>query len=582
MEALPSIISGAAFVSAEDFGGGEIGNIIEAKKKADYQNYINDLMKNPGKLAALVAKMQQPLNQGLQQAVGNSVQGNMAERGLSQAPGIFAASESQALAPYYQQNQNAAMQSVLQMLGMQSGTFGNPTNNAPALQMFLKSLQGGGSGSSGGGGVGELRPAVSRRLSSIHRPVATRLDGILRGQQHQQGRLWVSLLTCILGGLGRGGNEFAEARSANEQEKRQKLEQQFKMQQFKMQMEELNQRLATGKAPQYSGSYQTPTGQEVSRMRDPLTGKMSEVPGGQGRVPNPPATKAKYADLKQDAKGKWWGLNTQTQQMEQIPGQDEFKAAPKVTAGGKVNPIITAQIGKPPDASAYPKGEDDPVYKAKMKQWGVQAETVANRMAQQRGIGYNFSKIGTWINQDGELVPATSGQALAGGFVQPAPGFQALSKQAQFQEMNNASGKLRSAIQALEPGDAFSPEQVAKLSLAAKSPDVGTFSAIVSNMASSTLNEHQQDYLIWLQQMGERILSLRNVAGMGQGAQDLRSAIQATLPNISSGTKEFALKRLDAVDNQINLLQKGIPKVSRITGNQGGRTQRSIVVSRRM
>ena len=372
-----------------------------------------------------------------------------------------------------------------------------------------------------------------------------------------------ALLQSILGGIGRTGNEYAEARSANQAEKQKQQELQFKLQQFKSQMDELNQRLAAGKAPQYVGSYQAPTGQRINTERNPLTGALSDSPGGQQRLPAA-ANKPKYADLKQAADGKWWGLNAETQKMEPIPGQDEFKAAPKPGSQAKVNPIITAQIGKPPDPSAYPKGEDDPIYKAKAKQWGVQAETVTNRMAQQRGIGYNMSRPGAYVTPDGELVTATAATALANGYVPSSPAFNAMSKQAQFQEMNNASGKLRSAIQALEPGDAFSPDQVAKLNLAAKSPDGGVFTAIVSNLASSTTNERQQDYLIWLQQMGERILSLRNVAGMGQGAQDLRSAIQATLPNISSGTKEFALRRLDAVDNQINLLQKGIPKVSGI------------------
>src|ERR1035438_7801983 len=138
-----------------------------------------------------------------------------------------------------------------------------------------------------------------------------------------------SWLQAILQGAGRAGGDVAEAKQANFAQKQKVLEQQLKMQQFKMQMDELNQRLASGKAPQYSGSYQTPTGQEVSRMRDPLTGKMTEVPGGQGRVPNPPTAKPKYADLKQDAQGKWWGLNTESQKMEQVPGQDEFKAVQK-------------------------------------------------------------------------------------------------------------------------------------------------------------------------------------------------------------------------------------------------------------
>src|ERR1035441_1240986 len=154
MDALPQILSGGMA------GAGTIGNLIEAKKKADYQNYINDLMQHPEKLAALVQKMQKPMDNALVQGVTNQVQGNMAERGLSQAPGIFAASQSQALAPYEQQNYNTALSSVMNMLGMPAGTFGQSQNNSGAWQMFMKTLQpgggGGGGGSSQGGGFSDF------------------------------------------------------------------------------------------------------------------------------------------------------------------------------------------------------------------------------------------------------------------------------------------------------------------------------------------------------------------------------------------------------------------------------------------
>jgi hypothetical protein len=127
------------------------GNILEDVKKNEYQNFVLNLVKNPNQLAALISKLQQPLNNGLTQAVGNQVQGNLAERGLSQAPGVFAASESQALAPFYQQNQNTATQALLSALGLPAGTFGQPANTSGALGLFMNSLkqrQGGG-GSTG-------------------------------------------------------------------------------------------------------------------------------------------------------------------------------------------------------------------------------------------------------------------------------------------------------------------------------------------------------------------------------------------------------------------------------------------------
>lgn len=145
---LPSIISGGSFAS------GTIGNILEERKRANYQNMIMDIIKNPAKLAALVAKLQKPMDNALVQGVTNQVQGNMAERGLSQAPGIFAGNLAQSLAPYEQQNYNSALNAVMQTLGMPAGTFGAPMNNSGALQLFLKSLQRPAQGGGGNAGTG--------------------------------------------------------------------------------------------------------------------------------------------------------------------------------------------------------------------------------------------------------------------------------------------------------------------------------------------------------------------------------------------------------------------------------------------
>src|ERR1035441_2705544 len=86
-------------------------------------------------------------------------------------------------------------------------------------------------------------------------------------------------LTSILQGVGRTGNELAEAKYNNAQDKQKQLEQQQKMQKFKMQMEELQQRLATGKAPQVADAYTNAEGRRVTTERSPLTGALSDRVG---------------------------------------------------------------------------------------------------------------------------------------------------------------------------------------------------------------------------------------------------------------------------------------------------------------
>jgi hypothetical protein len=95
----------------------------------------------PQQLAQMVSGAQQPLNAALVQAVTGNVNANLAEQGLSQAPGLIATAESQALAPFQQNNQQAALQLVLQKLGLPAEfarTIPPNSNLAPLLAMLFK------------------------------------------------------------------------------------------------------------------------------------------------------------------------------------------------------------------------------------------------------------------------------------------------------------------------------------------------------------------------------------------------------------------------------------------------------------
>lgn len=136
------------------FGTGELGNILEGVKQsklqsqqADYNKYLTALVKDPAQISKMATAEAAPLSQALTQALNNNVQGDLAQRGLSQAPGIFAASETQAQAPYIQQNQNTALQAVLQQLGLPVSSmasaatnFRPPTDLSGLLGQFLKSF----------------------------------------------------------------------------------------------------------------------------------------------------------------------------------------------------------------------------------------------------------------------------------------------------------------------------------------------------------------------------------------------------------------------------------------------------------
>jgi len=131
-------------------------------------------------------------------------------------------------------------------------------------------------------------------------------------------------------------------------------------------------------------------------------------------------------------------------------------------------------------------------------------------------------------------------------------------KQAQMKDIETASSKARESIQNLKQGD-FSPDQVLKLQKAMSEEDAGAVHTLMQNLAMRATTEAQQDFIIWITQLNERAMSLRNIAGMGAGAQDLRNAIRAMLPGLGSGNTKMMLKQLDAFDQQVKVLEEGVP-----------------------
>lgn len=124
-------------------GSGEVGNILQSHKQNAYQDYILNLIKNPAQLSSMVTSAQRPLDNALVQAVTNQTQAQAAERGLAQAPGIFNTIESQALAPFVQQNQQMAQNQVMAALGLGQNTFAGqrPTDTSALMAQFIKMFQ---------------------------------------------------------------------------------------------------------------------------------------------------------------------------------------------------------------------------------------------------------------------------------------------------------------------------------------------------------------------------------------------------------------------------------------------------------
>lgn len=123
-------------------GMGTVSNILQQRRaNSIYDQYIRNqrVLSDPAALASRVNALTVPLSTALKQSVGNAVQADMGARGLSDAPGIFASTLAQSLAPYAQKSQELALQGVLAPLGQQlpfgmGAELGRPADLSGLLQ----------------------------------------------------------------------------------------------------------------------------------------------------------------------------------------------------------------------------------------------------------------------------------------------------------------------------------------------------------------------------------------------------------------------------------------------------------------
>lgn len=241
---------------------------------------------------------------------------------------------------------------------------------------------------------------------------------------------------------------------------------------------------------------------------------------------------------------------------------------PPVQGSDKIDGQIEQYKNYAAAAALAPDSPEKPETVSKLK--GVvdylQRAKAANQkskveLAGVRGSAAQNARAVAVVDDQGQLSYQHAGDAIASGTAPAAQGVQALAKEAQFKEIVTASGKLRQAIKAL-PDTPFTPKDIASLTLATRSSDPKVLSNIAASFAGNQqLTPEQRAFAVWATQLNERALSLRNVAGMGQGSDDLRKAIQATLPSLRSGDKDMMNRQLDAFDQQVQQLHLGVPKV---------------------
>jgi hypothetical protein len=194
------------------------------------------------------------------------------------------------------------------------------------------------------------------------------------------------------------------------------------------------------------------------------------------------------------------------------------------------------------------------------------------KLASIRGSQYNMTKPMIVLDTANGNAPAamTFGEMLKNPtrYMPAVEADKALAKENLMADIAGTSKLTRNSINDMED---FPEEMKAKIVLAMKADDPhAALDQLIASGAVGSLTDKQQNFLIATRQLAENAMAMRTILGAGQGSEDMRNAIRETLPGLLSPDKSYALRQLDAFDNTIQRLHRGVPKVQLRTDLDGG------------
>jgi hypothetical protein len=160
--------------------------------------------------------------------------------------------------------------------------------------------------------------------------------------------------------------------------------------------------------------------------------------------------------------------------------------------------------------------------------------------------------------------------AEPGRYVPAGEGAKALNKTALIEDIRGNIQQTRDSLNNAKMPE-FTASQRAQIAIAlgGKEP-ASALSAAIRGGVLGNLTPEQQDYLINHAQLVENAMAMRSVLGAGQGSEDMRSAIKATIPGPNTPSKAYAQKQLDKFETVLNRLEQGVPNVPlRQVGGKG-------------
>jgi hypothetical protein len=158
------------------------------------------------------------------------------------------------------------------------------------------------------------------------------------------------------------------------------------------------------------------------------------------------------------------------------------------------------------------------------------------------------------------MVTFSEYQKYPGRYLPASEADKAIPKENLMQDIAGTSQLTRDAIVNLQSD--FPEDMKVKIALAASAENPEqVLRQLFSSGALATLPPDQRAFMIATQQLAENAMAMRSILGAGQGSEDVRNAIRATLPSLLSPDRAYALAQLDAFDKTIARLHRGVPRV---------------------
>lgn len=237
---------------------------------------------------------------------------------------------------------------------------------------------------------------------------------------------------------------------------------------------------------------------------------------------------------------------------------------------GKINPEL---LDRQRDIAQSQQFADQTKFERQEQLQKDRMDAYARTYAQMRGSVYQYSVLDKNTG-DQVMVNANTINENPGRFMAGSLGQQLKNREGVFDEIKYTTSQFDGALSKMTDND-FKALPRAQLAMALKSRDPrSAMSEFMGSEVASSLTPAQIDYVTGLTSLQESAMSLRSIAGMGQGSDTLRNAITAMLPGPATPSIPYAKRQMDLFRGELEALHRPIPEsIRQSMGNTPTQTQ---------